>query len=335
MGSMDVRLDGMIPRESRFVIARDFRRLCTERGYSAAEVQRLLGENTPYQTVASWGLNRDRHHMRQKTNLPSTRWLRRILEVFPELRDGASYLAKGPSVAKVEILNRQLPTDAKRRLESVLISSAQSVVVAMDGRHLSASPCWRQPAEHAGDVRRSVGCAGAPIGDVRHFIEMLGLGVVTLEAGSTEAPWWSVAQVTMHGTAPAKFVAIGGYKAGSADERYALLLCLGLYLVGSSARGNAKHAAAAQFADEVMVDREVLMRWVCGGRFITEAHVQFLAHTFGVPPEVVARQCKRTGVRVRGLGSTVLNSFHAFRASLDLKKASVESATIVAATDNC
>jgi hypothetical protein len=320
---MDERLDCVIPRESRFVIARDFRRLCTERGYSAAEVQRLLGEDTPYQTVASWGLNRDRHRTRQNTNLPSTRWLRRILEVFPELRDGASSFAKGPSVAKVEIFNRQLPIDAKRRLESLLISSAQSAVVAMDGRHLSASPCWRHPAEHTGDIRRSVGCAGAPVGEVRHFIEMLGLGVVMLEAGSTAAPWCSVAQVTMHGTAPANFVAIGGYQAGSANERYALLLCLGLFLVGSSARGNAKHAAAAQFADEVLVDREVLMRWVRGGRFITEAHVQFLAHTFGVSPEVVARQCKRTGVRVRGSCSTVPNSFHAFRASL-VRKASAE-----------
>lgn len=324
---MDRDPAGTIPRDTRFGIARDFRRLCADRGYSAAEVQRLLGEDVPYQTVASWGVNRHRHHTRRKSNLPSTRWLHRILKVFPELREGASPFVVGSSVAKVEILNRDIPADERRLLESSLVNAVRLISTG-DDRHFGASPGWRHPAEHAGEVRQLVGYSSAPIANVAHFIEMLGIGVLTLTESRAVAPWSSVVHVTMHGSRPANFVTAGGYLPGSEDERYALMLCLGLFLVGASVGGNAKRAAAAQFADEMLVGREALARWTSGARYITDAHVQVLARAFSAPTEVVARQCRRSKVIVRGAGFAVSGSVHAFRASLEMKSQSVASADV-------
>lgn len=324
---MDTENAGTIPKDSRFVITRDFRRLCTDRGYTAAEVQRLLGEGVPYQTVASWGVNRHRHHTRRNSNLPSTRWLHRILKVFPELREGASQFGVGLSVAKVEILNRDIPADERSILESSLVNAAKFVSTG-DHRHFCLSPGWRHPSEHAGEVRQLVGYSSAPIANVAHFIEMLGMGVLTLTESRAAAPWSSVVRITMRGSLPANFVAAGGYLPGSAEERYALMLCLGLFLVGASVGGNAKRAAAAQFADEMLVGREALARWTSGARYITDAHVHVLAQAFGAPTEVVARQCHRSSVVIRGAGSALSGSLHAFRASLKMKNQSVAPANV-------
>lgn len=310
-----------IPRETRFVLSRDLRRLCTDRGITTSVLHRMLGPDTPYQTVASWGVNRQSRR-RQRSYDPNSRWLWRILEIFPELSEGR--LTWGPQlqVAQIKLLNRSLAPEVKRALKSALVEAVRGLPGDFGNGVLARSLGWRRPIEHVADVRSVVGCSTAPLANVTHFTEMLGLGVISLAADPAQPTWQTLAVVRLRDSREFYFIASGGYSPGSPEERYAVLSCLGLFLVGGSAGGNAKRAAAEDFADELLVAREHLQLWVEGAKFITDTHVELLSRAYLAPKEVVIRQCARIGLSIRPAPQNAVvirDSFHGFRASLNIK----------------